>query len=383
MSAPHASLLDAPAPASGRVARATFDADLICTYANPSFADLAGFGLDTLMGTPWSRLFPGLGPSQQAVVNSVATTGEPIGEVDVVVAETGPVCDGAPGARRRWHLVLHRVEGVPGVSGGRVMSVVGTLAAGPAILDRTTFRQRVADSLRDGAAFGVLLVDLGRQSPAGLAARASALRGVVRTTDVVSLDVDASTERSYLALLCPALPAPWTAAVIGDRLRRAAQLTEGLAAAMPQVSVTVARPDDDAQSILRRATASLHTELHSPLDLVQLRTTVRDHAVRSGRAVVLRLAGEADLSTLPGLTRLLEAIIEDRPVGLVIDASQLTFCDVAAMRAVVAAAQRAGRVGTVVGVAGMPATMEPVFNLGWSSPHLQRWPSVQAAVASL
>jgi anti-anti-sigma factor len=380
MPAPHVSLLDAP-PASDQVAMATFDADLVCTYANPSFADLTGLGSDALAGTPWSALFPGLAPSQQAVVDAVAASGQPVGEVDVVVART----DGgeARGGRRRWRLVLHRVEGVPGVPGGRVVSVVGTLAAGPAVLDRAAFRQRVADSLRDGVAFGVLLVDLGQQSPASLAGRAAALRGVVRTTDVVSLDVDGGTGRSYLTLLCPALPAPWTAAVIGDRLRRAAQLTEGLAGAeLPQVSVTVARPDDTAESLLRRARASLHTELHAPLDVAPLRTTVRDHAVRTGRAVVVRLAGEADLSTLRGLTRLLEAIVEDRPVGLVIDASELTFCDVATVRALVASTERAAQAGAVVGVAGMPPMMERVFDLGWSGPRLDRWGSVEAALAS-
>src|SRR5207302_1207973 len=125
------------------------------------------------------------------------------------------------------------------------------------------------------------------------------------------LDIDDVTGRSYLALLCPSLPAPWTAAVIGDRLRRAAQLTEGLADELPQVSVTVARPDDSAESLLRRASSSLHTELHVPVDATPLRTTVREHVVRSGRAVVVRLSGEADLSTLRGLVKLLETIVED------------------------------------------------------------------------
>ena len=80
----------------------------------------------------------------------------------------------------------------------------------------------------------------------------------------MSLDIDEATGRSYLALLCPDLPAPWTAAAIGDRLRRTAQLSEGLAGdELPQVSVTVARPDDSAESLLRRASTSLRTELRA------------------------------------------------------------------------------------------------------------------------
>jgi anti-anti-sigma factor len=384
MPASHTVVLDAPVPGSEHIAMATFDADLVCTYANPWFADVAGVAADALTGLRWSALFPGLAASEQSVVDAVASQGPPVGEVDVVVEDADPADVRTPAARRRWRLVLHRVEGVPGVPGGRVVSVVGTLAAGPVVLDRPAFHQRVDDSLRNGAAFGVLLVDLGQQNPAGLAGRASALRGVVRTTDVVSLDVDDGSGRSYLALLCPALPAPWTAAAIGDRLRRAAQLTEGLAVAeLPQVSVTVARPEDSAESLLRRASASLRTELQAPLDVTPLRTTVRDHAVSSGRVVVVRLVGEADLSTLRGLTRLLEAIVEDRPVGLVLDASQLTFCDVATVRALVTAAERASRAGAVVGVAGMPATMERVFSLGWSGSRLQRWATLEVALASL
>jgi anti-anti-sigma regulatory factor len=378
-------VLDAPGDASTAVAMATFDVDLVCTHANPEFGMVTGTGDRSVQGMAWEALFPALSPSQQAIVASVATDGPPVGEVDVTPAATLRAMLDGPQGRRRWRLVLHRVEGVSGVRGGRVVSVLGTLAAGPAVLDAPTFRHRIADTLRVGDGTpGVLLVDLGEQRPGGLAGRAGALRGVVRTTDVVTLDVDDLTGRSYLALLCPALPAPWTAAVIGDRLRRAAQLTDGLdGVERPQVSVTVARPDDSAESLLRRASNSLHTELHVPIEATPLRTTVREHVLRAGRAVVVRLAGEADLSTLRGLVALLEAIVGDRPAGLVIDASRLTFCDVATVRALLGATERAARAGTVVGVAGMPPTMERVVTLGWSGPPLHRWNGVEEALASL
>jgi anti-anti-sigma regulatory factor len=385
MPAPFPPVLDAPGDASTAVAMATFDVDLVCTHANSEFGLVTGTGDRSAQGMAWEALFPGLSPSQQAVVASVATDGPPVGEVDVTPAATRRAMPDGPQGRRRWRLVLHRVEGVSGVRGGRVVSVLGTLAAGPAVLDAPTFRHRIADTLRVGDGTpGVLLVDLGQQRPGGLAGRAGALRGVVRTTDVVTLDVDDLTGRSYLALLCPALPAPWTAAVIGDRLRRAAQLTDGLAGVeLPQVSVAVARPDDSAESLLRRASNSLHTELHVPVEATPLRTTVREHEVRAGRAVVVRLAGEADLSTLRGLVALLEAIVGDRPAGLVIDAARLTFCDVATVRALLGATERAARAGTVVGVAGMPPTMERVVTLGWSGPPLHRWNGVEDALASL
>jgi anti-sigma B factor antagonist len=367
---------------------ATFDAGLLCTYANERFAAVTGLEPGEVVGTSWTQLFPGLPAGQQALVDAVAGAGPAMAEVDVTAAATGrgtaPV-----GARERWRLALHRVEGVPGVVRGRMVSVVGTLATGPAVLEPSAFRHRITDTLREAdAPPGVVLVDLGPEPEAGFAGRAAALRGVVRATDVVSLDVDAATGRSFLALLCPDLPAPWTAAAIGDRLRRTAQFAEGLDAdQLPQISVTVARADDSAESLLRRASASLQTELRADPPVVvesaPLRTTVRQHEVAAGRVVVVRLAGEADLSTLRGLNRLLEAIVEDRPTGLVIDASALTFCDVATVRALVGATDRAARSGAVVGVAGMPPTMERVFAVGWAQSSLHRWADVDSALASI
>ncbi|HVN11367.1 MAG TPA: STAS domain-containing protein [Kineosporiaceae bacterium] len=389
MPAPHTSLLHALPSANENVAMATFDAELVCTFANSPFSEITGLDPGEVTGRTWSALFPGLSASQQAVVEAVAASGTPVGAVDVT--STTPGRPGPPGRpdRRRWRLALHRVEGVPGVAGGRVLSVLGSLATGPAVLDRPTFRHRVADTLREsGGSSGVLLVDLGqpvRGGPghSGLADRAAVLQGVVRTTDIVTLDVDDATGRSYLALLCPSLPAPWTVAAIGDRLRRAAQLTGGSSGMQPQVSVTVARQDDSPDSLLRRATSSLHTELHGALEAAPLRTTVREHAVAAGRAVVVGLAGEADLSTLRGLTRLLEAIVEDRPAALVVDAGHLAFCDVATARALLAAAGQAGQAGIQVGIAGMPSTMEKMITLGWSGSRLRRWTSVEVALASL
>jgi len=380
-------LLDPPAAAPTQLAMATFDTGLVCTYANERFAEVAGLVGREVTGTRWASLFPALPAGQQALVDAVASSGPAMAEVDVTVTTTGR-SGPASGGRQRWRLVLHRIEGVPGVAGGRMLSVVGTLATGPAVLEPPAFRHRLDDTLRTAQGPpGMLLVDLGPEPETGLAVRAAALRGVVRSTDVVTLDVDETTGRSYLALLCPDLPAPWTAAAIGDRLRRTAQLTESPDGdQLPQVSVTVARADDSAESLLRRASATLQTELRAEppvlLEAPPLRTTVRQHAVGSGRAVVVRLAGEADLSTLRGLTRLLEAIVEDRPAGLVVDASALAFCDVATVRALVTATDRAARGGAVVGVAGMPTTMERVVALGWSGSTLRRWASVDDALAA-
>ena len=146
-------LLENPAAASTQVAMATFDAALLCTYANDRFAEVAGLDDGALVGRSWTALFPGLPAGQQALVNAVAGTGPAVVEVDVTGTATGR--PGAPvGARQRWRLVLHRVEGVPGVVRGRMLSVVGTLATGPAVLDPPAFRHRLDDThpRRRGAA---------------------------------------------------------------------------------------------------------------------------------------------------------------------------------------------------------------------------------------
>src|SRR4051794_3424648 len=101
-------LLENPAAASSQVAMATFDAALICTYANDRFAEVAGLADRDAVGKSWTALFPGLPDGQQALVNAVAGPGPAVAEVDVTAAATAR--PGAPvGGRQRWRLVLHRV----------------------------------------------------------------------------------------------------------------------------------------------------------------------------------------------------------------------------------------------------------------------------------
>src|SRR5204862_467239 len=111
--------------ATGNIASEDLDY-LLARSGYETDLDLHGLAVT---GARWSALFPGLAPSEQSVVDAVASQGPPVGEVDVVVEDAGPADVGTPAVRRRWRLVLHRVEGVPGVPGGRVVSVVGTLAA--------------------------------------------------------------------------------------------------------------------------------------------------------------------------------------------------------------------------------------------------------------
>src|SRR5919202_317438 len=101
MPAAETPLLEIPAAASTQVAMATFDAALVCTYANDRFAEVAGLDDGVVVGSSWAALFPGLPAGQQALVDAVADAGPAVAEVDVTTAATGRA--GLPvGARQRW-----------------------------------------------------------------------------------------------------------------------------------------------------------------------------------------------------------------------------------------------------------------------------------------
>src|SRR5215212_7149026 len=101
MPAAETSLLDPPAAAPTQVAMATFDAELVCTYANDRFAAVAGLEGAEAVGTPWRALFPGLPSGQQHLVDAVATAGPAMVEVDVMVGATGRGEVPATGGRQR------------------------------------------------------------------------------------------------------------------------------------------------------------------------------------------------------------------------------------------------------------------------------------------
>ena len=56
---------------------------------------------------------------------------------------------------------------------------------------------------------------------------------------------------------------------------------------------------------------------------------------------VLEVAGDLDLSSAPALCARLEQVLGDRPAGVVVDLSQLEFCDSTGLRALAGAAEEA------------------------------------------
>ena len=65
-----------------------------------------------------------------------------------------------------------------------------------------------------------------------------------------------------------------------------------------------------------------------------------------GQAIVVQLDGELDLASSPQLEQALEPVWRDSPDELVLDLDQLRFMDMAGLRVLLNASQRADRGGT-------------------------------------
>ncbi len=65
----------------------------------------------------------------------------------------------------------------------------------------------------------------------------------------------------------------------------------------------------------------------------------------SDGAVVVRLHGELDMATAPGLTRALGTALDGRPTALAVDLSDLRFLDSTGIRVLITACRRAGTEG--------------------------------------
>jgi anti-sigma B factor antagonist len=113
---------------------------------------------------------------------------------------------------------------------------------------------------------------------------------------------------------------------------------------------------------------------------------------RAGGVVVAVLRGEYDLGNAPALRRQLLSVLRQRPVGLVIDLSQVSFCDLACVRTLVALRCRAEALGAWIRLAGPPPVlcrMLDLTGLGASLPvfsdveHALRGPRGRGALAGV
>jgi len=92
---------------------------------------------------------------------------------------------------------------------------------------------------------------------------------------------------------------------------------------------------------------------------------------RAGGVAVAVLRGEYDLGNAPALRRQLVDVLRQRPVGVVIDLSQVSFCDLACIRTLVALRRRAEALGAWIRLAAPPpllCRMLDLTGLGGSLP---------------
>ena len=85
---------------------------------------------------------------------------------------------------------------------------------------------------------------------------------------------------------------------------------------------------DGAEDLTQVASTLLRTGFHAGVDNTE-------------GTVVLRLQGELDMATAPGLARDLHTALDARPSTLALDLSELTFLDSTGIRVLITASRRA------------------------------------------
>src|SRR5262249_7272930 len=79
--------------------------------------------------------------------------------------------------------------------------------------------------------------------------------------------------------------------------------------------------------------------------------------------IVLPLTGEIDLHVLPEITASLDAVIENKPMRLVVDVSGVTYIDSAGLAALVLAMQKVEAYGGQFSLAGLKTTVRSIFRM--------------------
>ena len=97
---------------------------------------------------------------------------------------------------------------------------------------------------------------------------------------------------------------------------------------------------------------------------------------------VLRVAGELDFHTTPRFREVLDKADLDSGTGLVVDATDLAYCDSTGISALVVAYQRAQAAGSPFGLTGLNPELMRLFRMIGLDGLLPFYPTVEEAVAS-
>jgi anti-sigma B factor antagonist len=103
----------------------------------------------------------------------------------------------------------------------------------------------------------------------------------------------------------------------------------------------------------------------------------------AGPILVLRVAGEIDLLTVPVLQHALDAAVDQRPKDLVVDLAGVVFCCVRGFALLATAAATAHTNGIGFALSGVPPHVDRIATLLWPEQHRLRYRSAAAAVTAI
>lgn len=103
----------------------------------------------------------------------------------------------------------------------------------------------------------------------------------------------------------------------------------------------------------------------------------------AGSILLLRVAGEVDLHSLPVLQHALTATIDQRPADLVVDLAAVGFCCVRGIALLVTAGTTAQTNRTTFTLSGLPPHLHRISTRLWPEEPFLHYRSAAAAVAAL
>lgn len=102
-----------------------------------------------------------------------------------------------------------------------------------------------------------------------------------------------------------------------------------------------------------------------------------------GEVAVVHLRGDLDLAAVDRVTAATTAALADRPTGLVLDVSDVTFCDTVGLRVLLSTAAKAREQGCALGLAGPPPALADLLARVGADRVLPGYPDLGAAIEGL
>lgn len=138
---------------------------------------------------------------------------------------------------------------------------------------------------------------------------------------------------------------------------------------------------------VHRGHATAEPEEFTPLDVgahqadaAACSCTTESLSSPAGELIVLRVAGEVDLLTIPVLQSALDYHLDRHPAHLVVDLARLQFCSAGGMGMLVRADGTAAERGIGYAISGMPPQLNRISAELWQGELPARYPSTAAAV---